>query len=125
MSTNLYFSKTHEWVLVDGNQAKIGISDFAQKELGDIVFLDFNVGVGDNVNANDIVSTIESVKAVSDIYTPLSGKLIEINQIVLDKPETINTSAQIDGWLFKIEMQNKDELNQLLDESSYKNHIAE
>lgn len=125
MNNQLYISETHEWVKIVNNTAIIGITDFAQKELGDIVFLEIIKKNNEKVKSKEIISTIESVKAVSDIYSPVSGTIIEINKKVLDQPDLINTSPFENGWILKIELIDKSELNHLLSESEYKKLISE
>ena len=125
MDEKLYISETHEWLKVIDDTATIGITDFAQKELGDIVFIEIIKKLNDKVNSKEIISTIESVKAVSDIYSPVSGTIIETNQKIVDEPSIINTSPFNDGWIVKIKLTNKNELDELLNESDYKKLISE
>jgi glycine cleavage system H protein len=101
---DIKYAKSHEWVRVDGNTGTIGISDYAQSELGDIVFVDVTASVGDELNAGDVFGTIEAVKTVSDLYMPISGKLIEINSAIADAPETINSDPYGNGWILKVEV---------------------
>lgn len=116
---NLLYSKEHEWVLqLDGNRVRIGISDFAQQALGDIVFVEIPE-VDTEIAANESVGTIESVKAVSEIYTPVSGTVVSVNGELEDAPETINTQPFEAGWLFEVEMSNLEELETLLNEEQY------
>jgi glycine cleavage system H protein len=105
---NLTYTKEHEWVRVEGNTAVIGITDFAQGELGDVIYLDLHAGK--DVKAHESVGTIEAVKTVSDIYTPVSGKLTEVNSALNDAPETVNKDPYGAGWLLKIEMSNASEV---------------
>lgn len=124
-AANLLYSKEHEWVLqLGGNRVRIGISDYAQKQLGDIVFVE-NPEVDDEVTANESMGTIESVKAVSDIYSPLSGRVVSVNEELEDSPETINVDSYETGWLVEIEMSNPEELESLLDEEGYEAFINE
>ncbi|MDH5680806.1 MAG: glycine cleavage system protein GcvH [Spirochaetota bacterium] len=125
MNQERLYSQTHEWVSQTNNVATIGLTDFAQKELGDLVFLEANYKVGDDINAKDSVCTIESVKAVSEIYCPVSGKITEINEAVINKPELINSGPYDDGWILKIELSDPGELDELMDETAYEKHIAE
>jgi len=120
----LKFTKDHEWIRVDGNEAYIGITDFAQKELGDIVYIEIET-VGDDLSAGDAFGTIEAVKTVSDIYMPVSGKVLEKNGILEDAPETVNKDAYGDGWMVKIKMADAAELNNLLSAAEYKKLIEE
>src|ERR1700687_1897191 len=108
----LKYSKEHEWVLVEGNVATIGITDYAQDQLGDIVFVELPA-IGDKVSKEDAFGVVESVKAVSDIYAPVTGKVLEVNDDLPENPEMINEDAYGDGWMIKIEMSDKDELNDL------------
>ncbi len=119
---NLKYTKEHEWCKIDGNIATVGITDFAQSELGDIVFVEFP-NVSDEINQNDTVGTIEAVKTVADLYSPLSGKIIEINDSLESEPNLINDSPYDQGWIFKIEITNNDEYNDLLNSNSYKEII--
>lgn len=113
------YAKTHEWVVVDGKIAKVGITNFAQDKLGDVVYVDLPQ-IGKAVKKGDSFMSIESVKAASDIYAPVSGKIIEVNEKLNDQPELVNKDPEGEGWLVKIEMSDENELNQLLDEEAYK-----
>lgn len=124
-TANLLFSKEHEWVLqLDGNRVRIGISDFAQKQLGDIVFVETSQ-VDDEITANESIGTIESVKAVSELYTPVSGTVIIVNGELEDAPETINEHPFEAGWLLEVEMSNPEELESLLNDDAYQAYINE
>jgi len=119
---NLKFTKDHEWVnLIDGI-ATVGITDYAQKELGDIVYVELP-SVGDTVSKGDAVSNIESVKAVSDLNSPLTGEIVEVNEALEDTPESINQSPYEEGWVLKIKVTNEDELNELKSEEEYKKYL--
>ena len=118
----LKYSKEHEWVRVDGNTVFIGITDFAQDELGDIVFVELPE-VGSTVNANDTFGTVESVKTVSDLFAPVSGKVVQVNKDLEDAPEKVNKDPFDGGWMIAIEMSNTAELEALLDDAAYKTHI--
>ncbi len=120
----LKYSKEHEWVKVEGNQVRIGITHFAQDELGDIVFVELPE-VGAEVKANETFGTVESVKTVSDLFAPVSGKVVAVNESLADAPETVNSSPYGDGWMIVVEMANPDELNDLLDAAAYEKHISE
>ena len=119
---NLKYTKEHEWCKIDDNIAVVGITDFAQGELGDIVFVEFP-NLNDEIKQNDTVGTIEAVKTVADIYSPLSGTIIEINESLESEPNLINDSPYDNGWIFKIKINSKDEFNNLLDSNSYKKII--
>jgi len=99
---NLKYTKDHEWVSVEGNIATVGITDFAQSELGDIIFVELP-SIDDNVDSGGTIGTIEAVKTVADVYTPVKGKIIEINENIVDQPELINSSPYNDGWIACIE----------------------
>tara|TARA_Y100000031_G_C8227925_1_gene389376 strand:+ start:759 stop:1142 length:384 start_codon:yes stop_codon:yes gene_type:complete len=119
MTGELKFSTNHEWVrLEQDNVAVVGITDFAQGLLGDIVFVELPE-VGQQVQLNDEIAVVESLKAASDIYSPISGVILEINEALSDQPEVINSSPDEQGWLYKIEYRNLDELNQLLSPDDY------
>ncbi len=115
----LKYSKDHEWVRVEGNQAYIGITDFAQDQLGDIVYVDISVQEDDEVSTNEVFGSVEAVKTVSDLFMPISGKIIEINEILDGEPEKINTDPYGDGWIIKVEILNSSELDELLDAAAY------
>jgi glycine cleavage system H protein len=118
------FAKTHEWVKVDGNLAVVGISNHAQEKLGDVVYVDLPQ-VGKVVKKNEAFMSVESVKAASDIYAPVSGKIVEVNEKLSNQPELINKDAEGEGWLVKIEMSDPSELSDLLDEESYRKFCEE
>ena len=120
---NLKYTDEHEWVFVEDNIATIGITDYAQGELGDIVFVELPA-VDDEVQQMDPFGTIEAVKAVSDIFAPVSGKIVEVNEMLQDKPELINQSPYDDGWMVKIEFSDPSELDSLLSPDDYKNLIS-
>ncbi len=119
----LKYSKDHEWVKVDGNVAYIGITDYAQSELGDIVFVDVDPELSE-VTKDEPFGTIEAVKTVSDLLAPVSGKVIEINPELEDEPQYINEDPYGKGWIIKVEMANPDELNDLLSSEDYKAQIG-
>jgi glycine cleavage system H protein len=121
---NLKYTEDHEWVALDGNIATIGITDHAQSELGDIVYIDIDEDLGE-VNKGDTIGTIEAVKTVSDMFAPVSGKVIEINPELNDAPEIINSDPYGKGWFLKIEISNQDEINDLLDANAYKKLIGQ
>ncbi len=123
MST-LKFSADHEWVRVDGDAAIIGISNHAAEQLGDVVFVELPE-LGRSVKAGDAVAVVESVKAASDIYAPVSGEVIEINQGLVDQPALVNEDTQGKAWFFKLRLANAAELDALMDEGAYHNHVAD
>ncbi|HOJ25552.1 MAG TPA: glycine cleavage system protein GcvH [Bacteroidales bacterium] len=116
---NLKYAKTHEWVRVDGEYAYIGISDFAQSELGDIVYVDVPT-VEENLSKGDVFGTIEAVKTVSDVYLPISGEVIEFNEALATNPELINKDPYGEGWIVKVKMTNPAEIDNLLSADDYK-----
>lgn len=113
------YAKTHEWVMADGKIATVGITNFAQDKLGDVVYVDLPQ-VGKEVKKGIAFMSIESVKAASDIYAPVSGKIVQVNEKLNDQPELVNKDPEGQGWLVKIEMINQTELNDLLNEEAYK-----
>ena len=115
----LKYTKTHEWVKLAGTKAKIGITDHAQHELTDIVFVELPT-VGKEINKGEELCVVESVKSVSQVYAPVSGKIIAVNSKLDDSPEVINNSPYDDGWLVEIEIKDKAEVNTLLDAAAYK-----
>lgn len=119
---NCKFASSHEWVrLEDDGTATVGISDHAQDALGDIVFVDLPE-LGATVHAKDEVAVVESVKAASDVYSPVSGEIIAINEALLDAPETVNSVPYDGGWFFKIQLEDPSELDELLDADAYAEH---
>ncbi|MFT4969532.1 MAG: glycine cleavage system H protein [Chitinophagales bacterium] len=118
----LKYSKEHEWVKVDGDIAYVGVTDFAQSELGDIVFVEIDT-VGDSIDANEIFGTIEAVKTVSDLFMPVSGEVLEFNEKLEDDPELVNSDAYGEGWLVKIKLSKPEELDGLMDAAAYKDMI--
>lgn len=120
---DLKYSKEHEWVRVEGNTGTIGITDFAQKELGDIVYVDINT-VGDSIGQSEVFGTVEAVKTVSDLFMPVSGKVLEQNGGLNDAPESVNKDPYNSGWMVKIEFTNPAELEGLMDAEAYKKHVG-
>ncbi len=120
----LKYTKEHEWVLVEGNVATVGITDYAQDQLGDIVFVELPA-IGDKVSKEDAFGVVESVKAVSDIYAPVSGKVVEVNDDLPDNPEMVNEDPYGDGWIIKIEMNDPEELQDLMSAAEYEEYVAE
>ena len=122
---NLKYATSHEWVRVDDDGiATIGISHHAQDALGDIVFVDLPE-LGAIVNAKDEVAVVESVKAASDIYSPVSGEVVAINEALLDAPETVNSQPYDGGWFFKVEISDESELEELMDAEAYAEHVED
>lgn len=120
---NLFYTKEHEWVKIDGNIATVGITDFAQSELGDIVFIEIET-VGKSLNEGEIFGTVEAVKTVSDLFMPITGKVIEMNDLLNNKPELVNTDTYNDGWMIKIELTNDYAASNLLDAEAYRKLIG-
>jgi glycine cleavage system H protein len=116
------FSKEHEWVKVDGDAAVIGISDYAQKHLGDVVYVDLPA-VGTKLAAHQTIGSIESVKAVSEIFSPVSGEVIETNAGLTDAPETVNQDPHGQGWILKLKMADKGDLNALMNAADYEKYL--
>ena len=120
----LKYSKEHEWVLVEGQSATIGITEYAQEELGDIVFVELPE-IGEKVVKDDPFGAVESVKAVSDVYAPVSGSVLEINDVLPDNPETINDDPYGDGWMIRVELTDLDDLKDLMDADEYAEYVAQ
>lgn len=118
------YTKDHEWVEVDGDIGTVGISDHAQEQLGDIVFIELPKE-GREVNMGDEIATIESVKAASEIYAPVSGTVVEVNSTLDDEPALVNSDAFGEGWFFRIQLSDASELNGLMDEEAYKAFVEE
>ncbi|GAV24499.1 glycine cleavage system protein H [Carboxydothermus islandicus] len=121
---DLKYSREHEWIKVDGNIGVIGITDFAQKSLGDIVFIELP-GVGDEISAGDSFGVVESVKAASDLYAPVSGKVVEVNEEVIESPQLVNEDPYGKGWMIKVEISNEAELDELLSPEDYEKLLEE
>jgi glycine cleavage system H protein len=121
---NLKYTKDHEWVSMEGNIATVGITDFAQRELGDIVYVEVET-LGELLNADDVFGTVEAVKTVSDLFIPISGKIIEFNESLDSAPEEVNSDPYGNGWMVKIEVKDHQELDNLLSAEDYKELIGE
>ncbi len=120
---NLRYTKDHEWISLEGNVATIGITDFAQRELGDIVYVDINT-VGKALNAEEVFGTVEAVKTVSDLFLPVAGTITEVNSALNDQPEAVNTDPYGAGWMVKVTVNNPADVDQLLDASAYSALVA-
>lgn len=118
--TGYKFSKTDEWVKVEGSTATIGVSDYAQEQLSDVVFVEITVSEGDTVQKGKVFGTVESVKAASDINLPVSGKVVAVNESLADTPEKVNTEPYDSAWMIKMELSNKSELDDLMSPDAYK-----
>ena len=116
------YTEDHEWIEVDGEIGTVGISDYAQEQLGDVVFVELP-DVGIEVNQSDQVAVVESVKAASEVYAPVGGEVVEVNDTLTDAPETVNDGAEEDGWFLKLKIANPDELDDLMSEKAYATFI--
>lgn len=121
---NLKYTKEHEWIRVEGEFGYVGITDYAQDELSDIVYLELPE-VGKTLQKGDVITTLEAVKTVADVYSPVSGEIIEVNERLKDEPGLINQDPYGEGWIVKIKLTNPDELNELLSSEEYKKVIEE
>ncbi|QDK32344.1 MULTISPECIES: glycine cleavage system protein GcvH [Sphingomonadaceae] len=117
-----YFSQEHEWIEIEGDLGTVGITDYAQGQLGDITFVDLPAE-GATFEKGDSVAVVDSVKAASDVYTPVSGTIAEANEVLADQPELVNTDAEVGGWLFRITLSDASELEALMDEAAYKDYV--
>lgn len=120
----LKYTKDHEWISIEGEIATVGITDFAQRELGDIVYVEVET-VGETLDADAVFGTVEAVKTVSDLFLPVSGEIIEFNESLEDTPEDVNSDPYSKGWMIKLKVNNPDELSNLLDSNQYKDLIGE
>ena len=119
---NLKYSKDHEWILVDGDTATVGITDFAQSELGEIIFVDVE-SEGETLDKGEVFGSVEAVKTVSDLNIPVTGEVLEFNEKLEDEPELVNNDPYGDGWIIKISVQDAADLDDLLDAAGYKEFI--
>ncbi|GEN33364.1 MULTISPECIES: glycine cleavage system protein GcvH [Aneurinibacillus] len=124
LPTNLKYSKEHEWVRLEGKKAYIGITDFAQSELGDIVFVELP-SVGDEIKQDEPFGSVESVKTVSELYAPVSGKVVEVNGDLEDSPELVNESPYEKAWMIVVEIADESEIGKLMDASAYEEMVKE
>lgn len=120
---NLKYTKDHEWISIDGDNATIGITDYAQGELGDIVYVEIE-SIGDSLNKEEIFGSVEAVKTVSDLFIPVSGEITEMNENLEDNPELINDDPYGDGWIIKMKINDSSELNDLLSPEEYKELVG-
>lgn len=121
--SNLKYTKDHEWVSIDGDIATVGITDFAQGELGDIVYVEVET-LDESLEKDEVFGTVEAVKTVSDLFMPLSGEIIEFNDELESEPEKVNSDPYGEGWMIKIKLSNPDQLEELLDDAGYKAVVA-
>ena len=117
-----HYAKSHEYIHLDGDVGTIGITDYAQSELGEVVFVELPQ-VGAELEAGDELGSIESVKAVSELFSPVSGEVVEVNERLADKPELVNTDPYGDGWMIKIKVSNKDEIDELMTSEEYEEYV--
>ncbi|MEC5148132.1 glycine cleavage system protein GcvH [Chitinophaga sp. 212800010-3] len=122
--SNLRYTKDHEWIILNGNEATIGITEFAQRELGDIVFVDIPT-VGKTLQAEEVFGTVEAVKTVSDLFLPVAGTIKEVNDELESSPELVNSDPYGDGWMVKMTVSNPADINGLLDAAAYKALVGE
>jgi len=120
---NLRYTKDHEWIKIEGDEAIVGITDFAQRELGDIVFVDVNT-VGKALKANEIFGTVEAVKTVSDLYLPVSGTILEVNSALEGNPELVNQDPYGQGWMIKMKLDNPADVDALMDAAAYEQSVG-
>ena len=121
--SNLYYTKEHEWIRVEGNEAFVGITDYAQSELGEIVFVDINTE-GETLAQDEVFGSVEAVKTVSDLNMPVAGEVLEINEAINDQPELVNNDPYGEGWMIKISVADPAELDTLVDAAGYQAHIG-
>ena len=121
--TDLKYSKDHEWVTVEGDVATVGITAYAQGELGDIVFVEVDT-VGETMDKEEVFGSVEAVKTVSDLYMPISGEILEFNESLNDGPETVNSDPYGEGWMIKMRITDSAELEELMDAEAYSAHIG-
>lgn len=119
----LKYTKDHEWIKIDGDIATVGITDFAQGELGDIVYVDIET-VDESIDRDEVFGSVEAVKTVSDLFMPLSGEITELNELLEDAPEKVNTDPYGEGWMIKIKLSDNSEIENLLDAEGYKEIIG-
>ena len=120
--SQLRYTNDHEWVRVEGDTAVVGISDYAQEQLGDVVFVELP-DIGTIFTQNEDAAVVESVKAASEIYAPIGGKILEVNNMLIDAPETLNSDPTGNGWMFKISISDAGEIDALMDEAAYKAYV--
>ncbi|UCD59876.1 MAG: glycine cleavage system protein GcvH [Flavobacteriaceae bacterium] len=121
--SNLKYTKDHEWIRIEGDIATVGITDFAQGELGDIVYVEVET-LDETLDRDEVFGTVEAVKTVSDLFLPLSGEIIELNELLEDEPEKVNTDPYGDGWMIKVKINDTSEIDSLMSEADYKELIG-
>lgn len=120
---NLKYTKDHEWIAIDGDIATVGVTDFAQRELGDIVFVDIDT-VGQTLDANEVFGSVEAVKTVSDLYLPVAGEILEVNENLSSAPESVNNDPYGEGWMVKIKVANLADVEALMDAAAYQELVG-
>ena len=120
----VYFTKDHEWISLDGDVGTVGITDYAQEQLGDVVFVELP-DVGKTITKGGDAAVVESVKAASEVYAPISGEVVEVNDALTDAPEKVNAEPEAGAWFFKVKLSDTGELDGLMDADAYKAHIAD
>ena len=120
---HLRYTKDHEWVSLDGDVATVGITDFAQQELGDIVFVEIET-VGNSLGADEVFGTVEAVKTVSDLFLPVAGTVLEVNPVLENEPEKVNTDPYGEGWMIKLKVDNPEDVSALLDATAYEDLVS-
>lgn len=123
LPSNLKYTKDHEWISIDGNYATVGITDFAQKELGDIVYVDIDT-IGQTLEKDEVFGTVEAVKTVSDLFLPVSGEIIEFNELLDTNPEKVNSDPYGDGWMIKLKIDDTNAIDDLLSADQYRELIG-
>ena len=122
--SELKYTKDHEWISVEGDIATVGITDFAQRELGDIVYVEVET-IGETLNADEVFGTVEAVKTVSDLFLPVAGEILEFNESLEDNPEKVNSDPYSNGWMIKMKVSNINDISSLLNSSQYQELIGE
>jgi glycine cleavage system H protein len=121
---DLQYTKDHEWVRISGDKGTVGITEYAQESLGDVVYVELPK-VGEHFNAHDPFGSVESVKAVSELYIPVSGDVLKINDVLIDKPELVNSAPYTDGWMMEIKIDKKSDIDRLLSAAEYEDYLRE
>ena len=123
--TDLKYTENDEWIRVDGGSAEVGITDYAQDQLSDVVYVEYTADVGDEVGQGDAFAAVESVKAAADVYMPVAGKVTETNEDLLDSPELVNSDPYGEAWLVRVEIADEADLEQLMDSEAYEKYCSE
>ncbi len=120
--SEMRYTKDHEWLRIEGDVATVGVTDYAQEQLGDVVYVELP-DVGKSFKKGDEAAVVESVKAASEVYAPVGGEIVEANDALADSPETVNSDPMGEGWFFKLKLADRSELDELMDEAAYKAHV--